>query len=512
MTDMNSFERRLADELEHVAGPRRPVDARAIRLAATTTGSERPWSVITRRVRGSVSTPPSRAGFSMSSALVYLTAAAILALFGGLLLAGLLTAPNGEDVGPAAATASPVPASIATLPTGAATEAIAPGIVRLLDDGAGNGHRQWIGDELIELGDIHVGTDGSAWVLMTARGNEWYLWQIGVPGWHETTFDGFPGGSWWGTPLLTSTSDGRLWAAGSHLASFDGQSWSRYDPRGPSNDPNDDSKYPRAITVSPDGTLWVAWFFHIGRLDPDGWAIYGPYDPPNAPCNFADFTRRIVALSDGSLVAGGPGCLARFDGDAWHELESPVIAASAMSDEIRVGGDGVLWAHINTAEYPEPSDDYLARLDGDGWSVFPVSDGAARSRTVGSSTVEPGWKIDGEGVVWLLSDRVADDADPDERRLWSFDGTEWTLRARDIEWFTIDRQGTVWTSVGSGTSYLDGDTWRRYPRVRDVYALDVAGDGTVWALGEEHSIYVIDPDAPTVDGASSHLTVSSGSS
>ena len=300
------------------------------------------------------------------SAIKLVAAAAIVALFGGFLLAGGLDTGPEEAPLPATETSSPSPTADGLL-VGAAVEEISPGVVRLLDDAAGHGYREWEGDELRELEDIHVGSDGSVWMVTS---DPWQAWQVGVPGQHETSNGGFPGGTWWGKPLLASTPDGTLWVAGEHLASFDGQSWTRHDPQGPSGDPNYDYKFTRAITVLPDGTLWAAWWFDIGRLDPDGWDIYASYDPPtddgdpDRPCNFADVTRRIAALSDGSVIAGGPGCLASFDGDTWREFESPSIAASPMSDEIRVGGDGTLWAHIDTAPYDAPSDDYLARIRG----------------------------------------------------------------------------------------------------------------------------------------------------
>ena len=73
MDDMTRLERRLARDALRVAGPSRPVDAAAIFTAITATQSPK-W-----RFR------------SMFSATKFVVAGAIVALFGGFLLAGVLT-------------------------------------------------------------------------------------------------------------------------------------------------------------------------------------------------------------------------------------------------------------------------------------------------------------------------------------------------------------------------------------------------------------------------------------
>ena len=79
MDSMNAFERQLAGAMEHRAGPLKPVDDQAIfeSIGATT--------------------QPSRWSFgSVFGATKFVVAAAIVALFGGLLLAGVLTQRTDE--------------------------------------------------------------------------------------------------------------------------------------------------------------------------------------------------------------------------------------------------------------------------------------------------------------------------------------------------------------------------------------------------------------------------------
>ena len=109
MSDMNAFERRLTAELERIAGPQRPVDASAIRLAATATTPTGTWSTFTRRFRGDPSPTSGPRHYSMVSAAKLVAAAAVVALFGGLLLAGVLTPQPDPALTPGAATASPTP-------------------------------------------------------------------------------------------------------------------------------------------------------------------------------------------------------------------------------------------------------------------------------------------------------------------------------------------------------------------------------------------------------------------
>lgn len=89
MDDMTAFERQVAGEFVRRAGPVRPVDAAAI-LAAVTAARSPEWRVQ-----------------SLFSATKSVAAAAIVALFGGLLLAGVLTMPSEEQPPAVGASASP---------------------------------------------------------------------------------------------------------------------------------------------------------------------------------------------------------------------------------------------------------------------------------------------------------------------------------------------------------------------------------------------------------------------
>ena len=90
MDPMNAFEQQLSRVASEVAGPVRSVDAMAVVRSATAAPVHR-WSILVRRVQGGVTTP-TEGGFSMFSALKFIAAGVIVALFGGFLLAGVLHA------------------------------------------------------------------------------------------------------------------------------------------------------------------------------------------------------------------------------------------------------------------------------------------------------------------------------------------------------------------------------------------------------------------------------------
>jgi hypothetical protein len=91
MDDMTAFERQLSGEITGLMGPIRPVDDLAVFDAVIATTQSSKWR------------------FNMFSALKFVAAAAIVALFGGFLLTGVFTTQQEDEMPPAAATESPSP-------------------------------------------------------------------------------------------------------------------------------------------------------------------------------------------------------------------------------------------------------------------------------------------------------------------------------------------------------------------------------------------------------------------
>ena len=91
MDDMNDFERQVSAEFRELMGPVLPVDDAAIFAAITATQSPK-WRFQ-----------------SMLSATKFVVAGAVVALFGGFLLAGMLSQPRADDLAPAASAPSSDP-------------------------------------------------------------------------------------------------------------------------------------------------------------------------------------------------------------------------------------------------------------------------------------------------------------------------------------------------------------------------------------------------------------------
>ena len=252
MTDMTAFERRIAEGMLHRAGPIRPVDDRAVYEAVTATNRQQRW------------------GFTMFSALKFIAASAIVALFGGFLLAGILTTPQGDDVLPAAMTESPSPMTTEDLLlttedllSGMVTEEVEPGVRRVINDGyrdltmSTDPMRQFMAggsraDYLYPgLRAVIVGDAGNVWrtAACDAPAPEskcLRLYRVGQEGAWE--IDPGPVSFW--TGQIDAGLDGQLWAlANGAPRVFGDGAWV---PAAHHVEGDFD-----AITVQADGTVWL---------------------------------------------------------------------------------------------------------------------------------------------------------------------------------------------------------------------------------------------------------------
>ena len=265
MDDMTAFENRMAEDARRVAGPPRSVDAAAVFAAIPTSRSPK-WRFE-----------------SMFSATKLLVAGAIVALFGGFLLTGILTMPQEEEAAPAAVTASPTaqsepdevteppdpqpsPMTTEELLSGMVTEEVEPGVYRVVHDGVRDLTPYLTSMmQTVASPGILAGDDGSVWVGTTPLGGEDVEFP---PGWGPIKEGGFPPG-WSFIDFVTA--DGTAWAA--HW-SHDGERWTEH-PEPPAE---------HVGWQSRDGTVLVTW--------PDVWPDEPDWDEP-------DERRWTVARLDG---------------------------------------------------------------------------------------------------------------------------------------------------------------------------------------------------------------------
>jgi len=402
MDEMTTFENQLSAELSQMAGPGRHIDAAAmVRTATTQTPKWRFQSVL--------------------SATKFVVAGAIVALFGGFLLAGVSMQQPGDDRLPAAgasasATTEAVRTDAATsAPESSAeaepntttrsdilpgvdlvTEEIEPGFLRVLSDGV----RDLTGERTAR---IVYGQDGSVWLF---RDKEFF--RLGDADTHAWSNDKQKDA---GDPRnfddIEVGPDGVVWWAdvnGKGLWSFDGQVWTlrRKAQNGAVGTVDE-------VEVLPDGTVLASWRTKAGRkvarLDADGWEVF-------KDISFSPNSRAILDTNDAGDVwlhlYGTPSRIRVLYRGRYQEGSGVVLKRVKLPPDSIYGVlilDGTLWAETRPgAEGPAGS---VLRLDGTTWTQHGYPDGHPQS----------GWPLEStqDGHLWWSSScemRSPDDADP----------------------------------------------------------------------------------------------------
>jgi hypothetical protein len=302
MDDMQTFERRVASEVIGGMGPSEPVDDAAIFSAITTVTRFRSWRF------------PSL--FSLTKSVA---AGAIVALFGGFLLAGVLTTQPSDEQTPAvgaSASGSSTPEATASVEASPnndqvdreattvrsdlvpgvdlVTEEVEQGVLRIISDGAGHDLDETHPSDRYDMNGIAVTPDGTVWLTTAYSGGDNdvqptgpLVWALGRPGIY-TTEDGVPED---GHTLVTE-SDGTLLMVGStSIVRFDG---SRFVP--------DDGRVVRRISTGDE--LWTVGPAQLAALLDEG-------DYPET-----DVTSDFVASDPRRFLAA----IWIWNGDAWTTL------------------------------------------------------------------------------------------------------------------------------------------------------------------------------------------------
>ena len=492
MDDMTTFEHRLANDLNQMAGPGRHIDAMAMVRAVSTQS-------------------PTRRFQSMFSATKFVVAGAIVALFGGFLLSGVLTQQPIEEAAPAAASPSAITDLLSTL----VTEEVEPGVYRVLDDGAGH-------DLVAEPpAGVTVAPDDSIWLLRASQDPVvgtvldpnhgvdavFELGEAGTDPFEPSSSDfvdvavDVDGAAWLG--LEPEMRDGR-WGFSSpqgSLASVDGDTWATHTWPDGSADVG-------AIEATADGAVWVARNVEDGpgpsvaRIKDGEWTVLPSLDDPSLEGLYRGAHASFVAAEDGTAWlangrvpfggagAPGPTGLLHFDGERWEVVELP-IEGQVHAGPLALGPDGTLWVYA--ADHSRsPSENYLARLDADGWAVFS------------GRTANSGHTLDEADGVPLLSTQIHYEA----RMAVDGDGRLWIAVNGDggagdgDNWLYPPSLDPVPGPIGVLT--FDGTTWNQHLRGLHVNGVDVADDGTVFATALDHrynkdrglaGLYVITPEA-----------------
>ena len=355
----------------------------------------------------------------MFSATKFVVAAVIVALFGGFLLAGVLTTQDDQTV-PAAVTSSPSDLAEPTIqPTESpatsvqtdllpgielVTEEVALGVIRVLNDG--------IRDlSSADVSWLSTGRDGSIWLHSGGRSI-----QLGQPGALERPL-------FWGQ--FQVTPDGVVWTIGRKpgkftivISSFDGEEWTDHKKRVHKDVPGQrGSAHGWDLDVTDEGTVWAAWpdpedksQSLVASLGPEGWQVL------DQPVERSD----LVVTDSGEVW--NPRVATRYVGGTWEK-------ARPEADMSLVGRDGTVWSYtIGVDGHPAT----LMRFDRSEWQECPV-DGMPHGFVP--------LAVAADGSLWG-SHYFDYERHPPVR----FDCTTWDypLPGQDAESMTIADDGSVW--------------------------------------------------------------------
>jgi hypothetical protein len=420
----------------------------------------------------------------MFSATKFVVSGAVVALFGGFLLSGVLTQPSEESV-PAAGASASVEAEATVDPTPAVdaygdmrsrlvTKQIRPGIEQIVADGA---EHDFPPDPNTVAGSAHYrqiafGRDGSAWMRRDVADSDVdaEVIRVGEPG--SFTIGTSPG---LGASDLAVAPDGTVWSLWTDYVvetdepvtdvfRLEDGVWVKHDSEM-------DSGSGGALEILADGSVWVRDGRALRRLEADGSTAF-PYE--DAGISLPAEQERVsdddlAATPDGTLwlafdaTEDAAGGLVRFDGTSWERVDPLGDRYQSTADAVAVGDGGVVWAALTACRGQGCLDDYaklrhfLARYDGTTWTVLDEDDGVARTNAPG------GWKAD---------------------LAVSPDGLLLT---------TLDKPGS-----GSVALFNADGRVERLPRQRigtlALQDIAAAPDGSFWVL-EEGDHYIITPEA-----------------
>ena len=452
---------------------------------------------------------------SMLTATKFVVAGAVVALFGGYLLSGVLTQPNDEPLPPAAASASASSSPGATnapeqsvrsdLLAGVdlVTEEVEPGVYRVLGDGVRDLTRTFGREDDragwalgrspdVLTGQIVAGLDGSVW--LTWPDGLFRLGQDATHAWYR------PKNQAWRVDDTEVGPDGTLWTVrggrSQQLMSFDGHGWSVRKQGIPNRDV-------LGVEIQSDGTVWAAWEnepnkkARVGRLDGEDWDVL----PGRVPGpGWLEGGGLAVAVNRADEIWIQPDFVPvqRHDGKGWIGVETP----AGGQVELDVGPDGTVWLRLSedcgpgspgtswdeetqSGEScgPVPSS-ILARLRDGEWTRYDESDGVPMLGDFGPYGVFPAFfEVAPDGRLWV------NPFDPAVQTT-GFDG------------------GEVPESGCQGVASFDGVALRSHLSHLCVYDLEISPDGDVWVLAGPR---VADP-AATTDSVETYVITSEAGS
>ena len=217
----------------------------------------------------------------------------------------------------------------------------------------------------------------------------------------------------------------------------------------------------RAVSIDPNGAVWVATFGGLAKFDGKKWQVYTTKD--GLPSNH---TSAIAFAPDGSVWAGTEfRGIAHFDGKSWKVYRKSDGLVSDTISSISISPDGTVW--VGSCQVKGG----VSRFDGKKWTGFDktVLPGAGCVKAILATR---------DGTVWAGT----------LRGLFRFDGQKWVdskLVHGQVLSLAEDPSGGLWIGTFHGAIHFDGKSTKEYsgkegPVGNAVRSIAVAPDGSVW--------------------------------
>ncbi len=335
-------------------------------------------------------------------------------------------------------------------------------------------------------------------VLVDRRGS---LWCSSWDGVHRLTPSGWTlFASDDGDGVLAQDSSGNIWygAGDSYVSYYDSLGWHVEGLYGAGI-----KSYVTALTVAPDGTIWVGTTgICLGRRSKGSWSLV-------KSGIFSWYITGIAVRNDTVWVADRS--LFRGVGSSWTQLTTADGLADSVALTVTFDRWGRLWVgHPNG---------YLSILENGKWKTkklsrelpdFHVSSVAASPKGLRCVGTENGGLAFFDGASWhtvqsgLPSDTVTVVRFDHDGNLWvgttegigMYNGNSWRnftrsdgLLSDTITSITVSNKDSVWCSTAQGLSRFNGMTWDSYLlpmniAVRQIRDLAVDSAGTIWTAGD----------------------------
>jgi hypothetical protein len=242
--------------------------------------------------------------------------------------------------------------------------------------------------------------------------------------------------------------------------------------------------------------IWISDLSEVQRFDGSTWTSYAVEDYFESHDNeWTDSIHAISVAPDGNVWVATDNAIATFDGAEWNVLTLPgkyyFDESRGSRQGLAIDSNGVVWV----VAYPETccADGQLLKFDQGEWGAFPSpEDGQREIKTIAVDDKNRIWAFaDGNKIFMLHPDTNQWELQFEVEKLGL--GIEWEARFETqrlglgygnarLRHMEFDRQGRLWIATNYGVGIYDGATWKIYHTytsnlyINEISELHILGD------------------------------------